>query len=149
MIGRLLVLALAVAACNGDTKKAAPVGPTTAGATTGGATTGTASGAATPGPLPADQRCLWLNICDQWTGCAHVALTSSSAGTVIAAERLAVGDPVDVLDMCTAEPVCIAARGVPAGVTCPPRSTLIFIPEPDYTCAWTGSACVAGPKATP
>lgn len=142
----VLASLIGVAACNGDKKKAAPVGPTAAGDATG---TSTGSAPATGGgaALPADQQCLWLNVCDQWQGCAHIRTTSASAGTVIAAPPLAPGDPVDVLDMCSGEPVCIAARGVPEGVTCPPHTTLIFIPEPAYTCAWNGSNCVSQPKA--
>jgi len=138
----VLASLISAAACNGDKKKAAPVGPTAAGDATGSAA---ATGGGAGAPLPADQQCLWLNVCDQWKGCAHI----KNPGTVIAAPPLAAGDTVEVLDVCTGEATCIAARGVPAGVTCPPRSTLIFIPEPDYTCAWNGSACVAQPKAKP
>lgn len=148
MMHRALAIAVAlggVASCNGDrVQKAAPVGPTATGDAPGsGATPGSA--AATPGPLPGDQRCLWLNVCDAWSGCAVVA----QAGTgwkVITAERFAPGDPVEVLDMCSGEPVCISARGYPKGVICPPHTTTPFIAEPDYTCAWTGTACVRKPK---
>jgi len=44
------------------------------------------------------------------------------------------------------EPVCISAMGYPEGVSCPDHSVPPFIHEPDYTCAWTGTACVPGPK---
>lgn len=133
-----------LAACNGDrAKKAAPMGPSVNGDATG-------SVAATPGPLPADQQCLWLNVCDKWSGCAHIA-QAGSAWKVITVEGFAPGDVVDVLDMCSGKPVCISASGIPKGVICPPHGTTIFIPEPDYACAWTGTACVSQPKpkATP
>lgn len=134
----LAVAIIVVAACNGDAKKpAAPVGPTTGDAT--------GSTAAAPGPLPADQRCLWLNVCDAWSGCAHIA-QAGAAWKVLTAERLAPGDPVEVLDVCSGEPVCTSARGVPKGVICPAHTVIPFIAEPDYTCEWTGSACVR--KAT-
>ncbi len=141
----VLASLISLAACNGDKKKAAPVAPTAAGDATGSAPATGGGGAA----LPADQQCLWLNVCEKWEGCAHIRTTSTSAGTVIAAPPLAAGDPVDVLDVCTGEAVCIAARGVPKGVLCPPHSTPTFIPEPTYTCAWNGSACVSQPKGKP
>lgn len=128
-----------LAACNGDrVQKAAPVGPTATGDAAG-------SAAAPPGPLPADQRCLWLNVCDAWSGCAHVAQVGT-AWKVVTAERFAPGDPVEVLDMCSGDPVCISAHGYPKGVICPPQTTTPFIAEPDYTCEWTGTACVRKPK---
>ncbi|HEX8107046.1 MAG TPA: hypothetical protein VF516_04920 [Kofleriaceae bacterium] len=52
---------------------------------------------------------------------------------------------MDVLDMCSGAPVCMAARGVPRGTVCT-YGTTTFVPEPDYTCEWTGTACVRTPK---
>ena len=67
--------------------------------------------------------------------------------TVVTADGFAPGDPVEVLDMCSGEPVCRSARGYPKGVVCPPHSVPPFIGEPDYTCAWDGTACSRRPKA--
>lgn len=133
------VVAVTAAACNGDrAKKTAPVGPSTTG-------DATAPAAVAPGPLPADQRCLWLNVCDAWVGCAHVA-EAGATWKVITAERFAAGDTVEVLDLCSEEPVCISVRGYPKGVICPPHTTTPFIGEPDYACEWTGTACVRKPR---
>jgi len=144
MRGTLAIVLISVAACNGDRPKASA--PATAMASTPSDAVGSA--AATPGPLPADHKCLWLNVCDGWSGCAHVA-QSGSAWKVVSAARLAPGDVVEVLDMCSGEPVCISARGAPAGVICPGHTVPPFIAEPDYTCEWTGTACVVKPKAKP
>jgi hypothetical protein len=129
----------ALVACNGDPAPKKPVDPLTPASASAGSAAPTAGGS-----LPADQQCLWLNICDKWSGCAHVA-KAPQYWKVITADRLAPGDLVDVLDMCSGAPVCLAARGVPKGEKCT-NTTTTFIPEPDYTCAWTGTACVPKPK---
>jgi hypothetical protein len=108
---------------------------------------GAPAAASSSGPLPADQQCTWLNVCDKWTGCTHIA-RDGARWKVLTAERLAPGDLVDVLDVCSGDPVCMAASGMPKGESCTHGATT-FVPEPDYTCAWTGTACVSRPKSPP
>ncbi len=128
MKARLLALAIAapaLAACHGDHAPSGPVAPI---GPTGGA-------------LPPDQRCLPLNVCDQWSGCALVA-KAPRFWTVIAADRFAPGDLVDVTNVCTSGDTCIAVRGVPKGVQCPPWTLPPYIAPPPYRCAWDGKACL-------
>jgi hypothetical protein len=142
----VVVIAVGAIACNGDHRSRAPVGPTSAGSdSAGSASTGAAAGSSAA--LPAAERCLWLNVCDQWAGCAHI-VQDGSGWKVITAEGFAAGDRIEVLDMCTGQPVCLSAMGYPKGVTCPDHSVPPFIHEPDYVCEWTGAACVRTPKPT-
>jgi hypothetical protein len=131
---RLALVALAAAAaagCNGDRapQKPAPAVP--------------AAPADPAGPAAAasaDSQCLPLNVCDQWSGCALIARTTTG-WTVIAADRFAPGDPVDVTSVCTSGASCTAVRGIPSGVRCPDWSTPPYIAPPSYRCAWDGKTC--------
>ncbi len=126
--------ALLVAACNGDRPKAAaPASP--------------ASGTA-PAALPSDQQCIQLHVCDAWDGCAHIA-QSGAGWKVLTANRFSAGDSIELVDVCTGEPVCIAAHATPKGVICPGHTTPLFISPPRYTCTWNVTACVATPNAKP
>jgi hypothetical protein len=126
----LAALAAVAAGCNGDhaPQKRAPV-PPSAPADPAGSAAG-----------PADPQCLPLNVCDQWSGCALVA-RAATGWTVIAADRFAPGDPVDVTNVCTSGASCTAVRGIPKGVTCPDWSTPPYIAPPGYRCVWDGKTC--------
>jgi hypothetical protein len=98
MKARLLAIALAapaLAACNGDRTPGKPATPANLTVPISGTT------------LSADQQCLSASVCDQWSGCALVA-KAPQFWTVIAADRFAPGDPVDVTNVCTSGDTCIA-----------------------------------------
>jgi len=131
---RLVVVALAAAAaagCNGDR---APQKPATAGPSAPAAPSGSAAA------VPGDPQCLPLNVCDQWSGCARVARTATG-WTVVAADRVAPGDPVEVTSVCTSGATCTAVRGIPKGVSCPDWTSPPYIAPPGYRCVWDGTSC--------
>lgn len=96
-----------------------------------------ANSAAAP---PDGQRCLPVNVCDEWSGCGLVA-PAPRFWKVIAADRFAPGDIVDVTSVCTSGDTCTAIRGIPKGVQCRPWTTPIYIKPPDYRCVWDGKTC--------
>ena len=96
---------------------------------------------ANPAAAPPDgQRCLPVNVCDEWSGCGLVA-PAPKFWKVIAADRFAPGDIVDVTSVCTSGDTCTAIRGIPKGVQCRPWTTPVYIKPPDYRCVWDGKTC--------
>lgn len=163
----LVLGAFAFAGCNGDRAPRTAAGPTSIAPAGSSGPSGSAapsdpaapSGSAAPsspatpsgsdgpsaptGPSsdpPEGQRCLPVNVCDQWSGCGLVA-PATKFWKVIAADRFAPGDIVDVTSVCTSGDTCVAIRGIPKGIQCPAWTTPVYIKPPEYRCAWDGKTC--------